>query len=151
MTAERQRFPARADALPRVRAFVERRCRELGASRQAALRLVLVAEELFINAVLHGYRGSSRRQVTLAVRDAGAEIELVAEDGAPAFDPFGKVPRSTAATDPREAAVGGLGRVLVAGISSRHSYERCGRRNRVTVGMLKRRGRPARPGRTGKK
>ena len=145
MTAERQRFQARVDALPRVCAFVERRCRELGAGRYATLRLILVAEELFINTVTHGYGGDSRRQVALAVRDSGAEIELVAEDGAPAFDPFDEVPQPVAVTDPRDAAIGGLGRALVAGVSSRHRYERCGRRNRVTVGVLKHRARPLRP------
>lgn len=134
MKAERQRFPARADALPRVSAFVERRSRELGAGRRAALRLILLAEELFINTVMHGYgsRGGRRGQaVTLAVRDAGREIELVAEDAAPAFNPFGPLPR------PEPGAVGGLGRVLVAGLSSRHRYERRAGRNRVTVAVLK--------------
>lgn len=147
MTAERQRFPARADALPRVSAFVERRCRELGAGRQAALRLILVAEELFINTVMHGYGGDSGSHVTLSVRDAGHEIELVAEDGGPAFDPFDRIPRPPTG----DAAAGGLGRVLVAGVSSRHAYERRGRRNRVTVGMLKHRARPATSARPRKK
>lgn len=136
MTAQRQRFPARADALPRVSAFVERRCRELGAGRQAALRLMLVAEELFINIVVHGFGGDSRRHVTLSVCDAGREIELVAEDGAPAFDPFdgGATPRAGGAAPD---ALGGRGRMLVAGIASRHRYERLGRRNRVTIGVPK--------------
>ena len=140
MTAGRQRFPARADALPRGSAFVERRCRELGAGRQAALRLILLAEELFINTVMHGYGGGRGRSVTLTVRDAGAEIELRAEDPAPPFDPFrrGSVPRR-ARGDARDAPVGGLGRVLVVGLSSRHHYERRGRRNCVTVAVRKRR------------
>lgn len=144
MTAERQRFPARADALPRVSAFVERRCRELGASRRAALRLILVAEELFINTVVHGYGRGTGYPVTLTVRDAGREIELVAEDGAPEFDPFQRLPKP----DPASAAVGGLGRVLVAGLASRHRYERRGRRNRVCVAVAKR---GARAGRGEKK
>lgn len=140
MTAERQRFPARAEALPRVSAFVERRCRQLGAGRQAALRLILVAEELFINTVMHGYAGgNARRCVTLTVRGKGAEIELQAEDDAPAFDPFRSVPTPPGRSDARDASVGGLGRVLVAGIASRHAYERCGRRNRVTVAVPKHR------------
>ena len=151
MTAERQRFRARADALPRVCAFVERRCRELGAGRQATLRLILVAEELFINTVVHGYGGDSRRQVALAVRDSGAEIELIAEDGARAFDPFERIPQPVAVADPRDAALGGLGRALVAGVSSRHSYERRGRSNRVTVAVLKHRLRSIGPARSGKK
>lgn len=137
MTAERQRFPARADVLPRVCAFVERRCRRLGAGRQAALRLILVAEELFTNIVMHGYAGGSLRKVTFTLRDAGAEIELVAEDDAPAFDPFRRLAAAGAQTEAREPPVGGWGRRLIAGMSSRHHYERVGRRNRVTVGVRK--------------
>lgn len=131
MTAERQRFAARTDALPEVIAFIERRCAELGAGRNATLRLMLVAEELFINTVVHGYGGDGGKDVVLALRDAGHDLELVAEDTAPAFDPFEDVPR------PGAREVGGLGRVLVAGISSRHGYERRGDRNRVTVGIAK--------------
>ena len=151
MTAERQRFPARADALPRVSAFVERRCRALGASRQAALRLILVAEELFINIVIHGYGGDCRRHVFLAVRDAGREIELMAEDGARPFDPFRALPAVQVRPDPRESSVGGLGRVLVTAVSSRHRYQRLGRRNRVTVAVAKRRASARRTARKGKK
>lgn len=147
MTAERQRFAARAEVLPRVSAFVERRCRQLGASREAALRLILVAEELFINTVMHGYAGGGGgRQVSLTVRDAGHEIELVAEDDAAPFDPFQRVPPPAARAGPREAPAGGLGRVLIAGVAARHAYERRGRRNRVTVAVRKSRARPARAG-----
>lgn len=140
MTAERRRFPARADLLPRVGAFVGRRCRQLGATRQATLRLILIAEELFINTVTHGYAGArGRGYVTLSLRDAGAEVELLAEDAAPAFDPFEHLPPAFGGGDPRDAPVGGRGRVLMAGISSRHAYERRGRRNCVTVAVHKRR------------
>ena len=139
MTAERQSFPARTEALPEVSAFVERRCRELGVERQATLRLLLVAEELFINAAVHGY-GACAGEVTLTVRDAGTEVELIAEDAARAFDPFKGLQQPEAPADPRDAVIGGLGRALIAGISSRHGYERRDRRNRVTVGVLKRRG-----------
>lgn len=123
--------------MPLVSAFVERRCAELRAGRHATLRLLLVAEELFINTVVHGYGGDSRAEVRLTVRARGREIELVAEDSAPAFDPFDHVPR------PWAREVGGLGRALVAGISSRHRYERRGRRNRVIVAVARQRG-PAR-------
>lgn len=133
MSAQRRHFPARADVLPQVSAFVERRCGELGAGRRAALRLILAAEELFINTVMHGYGGKGRRSVTLTVRDAGAGIELVAEDDAPPFDPF----RRAARPDLAGGAAGGLGRLLIAGVSSRHGYERRGRRNRVTVVVRK--------------
>lgn len=137
MMAERFSFPARTEALPQVTAFVEQRCAELGVDRQATLRLLLVAEELFINASVHGYRGRAG-VVTLTVRDSGSEVELVAEDAARPFDPFEDLPVPVAPADPRDAAIGGLGRALVAGISARHAYERSGGQNRVTVGVLKR-------------
>jgi serine/threonine-protein kinase RsbW len=138
MTAERQSFAARTETFPAVAAFVEKRCGELAVDRQATLRLLLVAEELFINAAVHGYRESAG-EVTLTVRDCGGEVELVVEDAAPAFDPFKDLAQPVVPADPREGAIGGLGRALVAGISARHAYERRGDRNRVTVGVLKRR------------
>lgn len=134
MTAERQAFPARTEALPRVSAFIEQRCASLGVSRSATLLLLLLAEELFINTVVHGYRNDGRRRVRLEVRDCGPEIELVAEDDARAFNPFGGVPAGVP-----EARVGGYGRLLLLGLSSRQSYQRRGRRNRVTLGVLKNR------------
>ncbi len=135
MTAERQAFPARTDALPEVTAFIESRCAALGADRGTTLVLMLMAEELFINTVVHGYGNDGRQRVNLSVRDCGPEVELVAEDSAREFNPFDGV----AAPAPGEPAVGGYGRLLLSGLSSRQTYERQGPRNRVTVGVLKNR------------
>ena len=136
MTAGRRIFPARTEAIPEVTAFVEGRCRELGAEPQATLRLALVAEELFVNVALHGYRNGPG-EVTLTVSDAGDELELTSEDGAPPFDPFKDVRRPRTMAAARGAKVGGLGRVLIAAIATRHAYARRGGRNRVTVAVSK--------------
>jgi hypothetical protein len=72
--------------------------------------------------------------VSIALRDAGDEAELILEDSAPAFDPFARLP---AAGDPRERPVGGQGLPLVASLSSRRAYERRGAGNRITVGLRK--------------
>lgn len=137
MTAERQTFEARTDVLASVMAFVESRGQALGLPRQTVLKLLLVAEELFINTVLHGYGGDSGETVTLTVTERGLEVELIAEDQAPAFDPFAALPVVSESRDPNARPVGGLGRVLVAGLSSRHAYERRGSLNRVTVAVAK--------------
>lgn len=139
MTVQRQDFPARTDMLPQVAAFIERRCAELGVGRQATLRVLLVAEELFINAVTHGYGGDAGKRVRLDVRDKGPEVELVVEDDAAPFNPFSSVPAVPAAADPRLRPLGGLGRALAAGMASQPSYERAGRHNLVTVAVRKRR------------
>lgn len=135
MTAERQAFPARTDALPQVSAWVEARCAALGLGRSATLLLLLMAEELFINAALHGFGNDGRRRIRLAIRDCGPEVELVSEDNAPAFDPFGPVAGMAPATE----RIGGYGRLLLFGLSSRRAYQRRGRRNCVTVGVQKNR------------
>lgn len=132
MTAERQAFPARTDAWPQVSAFIEERCAALGVGHPSMLLLLLLAEELFINTVVHGYRNDDRQRVRLAVRDCGTEVELVAEDSARAFNPFEGVP-----SEAPEDSVGGYGRLLLVGLSSRQSYQRDGDLNRVTVGISK--------------
>jgi serine/threonine-protein kinase RsbW len=137
MTAERQSFPARTEALAQVSAFVEGRCGELAAGRPATLRLLLVAEELFVNAVEHGYGGDGGGSVTITVRECGDEVELIAEDEAVPFDPFAGLQSPDCGPDPASRPPGGLGRLLVAGVSVRHAYERRGRRNRVTVAVRK--------------
>lgn len=138
VAAERQTFPARTDSLPAVCAFVDARCAELGVQPRIALRLRLVAEELFINAVDHGYGGDCDRDVELTVRSSGADIVLVQEDAGRPFDPFASVKPAMASGDPEARPVGGLGLVLVAGLSSRHAYERDGARNRTTVSLAAR-------------
>lgn len=134
MTAERQAFRARADALPVVTAWVEGRCAGLGLGRPTTLVVMLIAEELFINAAVHGLGNDGRRRIHLSIRDCGVEVELVAEDNAPAFDPFRDVPPVVPG-----GRLGGYGRRLLVGLSSRHTYQRWGRRNRVTVGVPKKR------------
>jgi anti-sigma regulatory factor (Ser/Thr protein kinase) len=133
VTAERQAFPARTDALPRVSAWVEERCAQLALGRPATLLLMLMAEELFINAAVHGFGNDGRRRIRLSIRDRGAEVELAAEDNAPAFDPFQAMPA------PVGDRIGGYGRRLLVGLSSRQSYQRRGRRNCVTVCVQKNR------------
>lgn len=135
VTAERQAFPARTDALPRVSAWVEKRCAQLALGRPATLLLMLMAEELFINVAIHGFGNDGRRRIRLSIRDRGAEVELVAEDNAPAFDPFHAVP----APAPAGERIGGYGRRLLVGLSSQQSYQRRGRRNCVTVCVPKNR------------
>ncbi len=137
MTAERQSFQARTGALAEVMGYIERRSRALGLPRSTTLKLLLVAEELFINTVLHGYGGDSAGTVAFTLRDLGTEVELVAEDQAPAFDPFAQLPAVSGSRDPQARPVGGLGRVLVSGLSSRHSYERRDGSNRISVCLPK--------------
>jgi anti-sigma regulatory factor (Ser/Thr protein kinase) len=134
-SGKRQSFSARAGALPQVRAFVQDRCARMTVAPEAAQRLQLIAEELFINSVTHGYGGDCAASVDLMLRDAGHEMELVVEDTARAFDPFARLPEEN--PDPRDRPIGGQGLALIARMTSRRSYERRSGGNRTTVAVLK--------------
>lgn len=125
-------FSAQLDHLSEVLQFVERRSEELGASHDVALRAALVAEELFVNCVRHG-RAPADSLVRVEMSCDAGELELLFEDGGLAFDPFSHLGQATHLKPLRERPVGGLGVVLVDGLSLRHDYARLEARNCVRV------------------
>jgi MYXO-CTERM domain-containing protein len=135
--SEHRVFRAATPELMRVSAFVEERCAQLAVPRDHALRLLLIAEELFLNAVLHGYGGDSDGEVWLTLRRVGPkELELTVEDAAQPFDPFNAAAQPVLeSSDPDARPVGGVGLVLVGGLTSRRSYKRKNGRNVVTVAV----------------
>jgi serine/threonine-protein kinase RsbW len=128
-------FAARTPELMRVSAFVEERCSALAVPRENALRVLLIAEELFLNAVLHGYGMDSDAQVWLTLKRVGQELELKVEDAAKPFDPFNAAAPLIESGDPNSRPVGGVGLVLVSGLTSRRRYERLDGRNVITVAL----------------
>lgn len=137
MDDERRSFPTRTASWPAVRDFVEQRCRQLAVPRGAALRLELVAEELFINLATHVKSQSASPPVEIAIRDVGDEMELVMEDRFAVFDPFSGVVAPDREPNPQLRQVGGLGRALVMGVASRCFHEPLPGGNRVTVAIAK--------------
>lgn len=132
-----QSFAARPEALAGLQAFVDGWAAALDGCREAALHLRLAAEELFVNAVLHGYAGAPGEiRVTLAER--AAELELSMEDDARAFDPFAAVAPVAASAVAAERPVGKLGLPILVQISSRRGYERRDGRNCVMLAIPKR-------------
>lgn len=139
MPADKPRqFSARLDQLAAVTVYIEEYCMLHGLTRETALRLNLIVEELFTNSALHGYGGECDQPIWVGLSGAGGVVELCYEDAAPAYDPLkrlqeGYVSSVTATLTGRP--IGGLGVFLVAQLAqtARYAYENG--RNRLTIAL----------------
>jgi anti-sigma regulatory factor (Ser/Thr protein kinase) len=136
MVTERGRFPARMEAFPGMADFLQEVARAVPLAHGDALRLRLVAEELFTNTCRYGAGRESRAdqepvevQVTVT-RDA---VELAYVDAGPPHDPRVAFRASLGLDAVAEERVGGVGIRLVSGFARHLRYEYVDGRNRVTV------------------
>ena len=121
--------------LPLAMAFIEEFCRSHGISRNDALRLTLITEELFTNTVEHGLGGNEDVQVRLTLTAGPTQVAILYEDEARPFDPL--MHHGGARSEPDAAiagrSAGGVGLTLVAGMAESLSYAREGGSNRLRV------------------
>jgi serine/threonine-protein kinase RsbW len=119
-------LPASMAHWPQALAFVEAFCSRHGIEHDDMLRLALVTEELFTNAVEHGNAGDVDALVRLELAHELGRLQLFIEDSAPAFDPLAQVrngaPDLDAEIDARR--IGGLGLVLVEQLAVEARYAR---------------------------
>lgn len=116
-------------------AFVDSFCRSQGIAANDRLRLTLMIEELFTNAVRHGHGGDSDAPIRLTLAASPTEIFVLYEDAAPAFDPSARVAQSAAdlEADLEDRPVGGFGIALVARMASSLAYVRENDMNRLRL------------------
>lgn len=103
---------------------------ELGIAADDAVRLQLIAEELFTNTIAHGHQGDSDRPVVVSLHRTSGVSTLRYEDDAPPFD-LTKIPQKMAST----AAIGGLGISLIRGMSKALRHQWRDQRNIVEVDL----------------
>jgi serine/threonine-protein kinase RsbW len=128
----REVFSARRTDLARLKSFVEAFCADEGVPRERCLRLNVVLEELFVNAVKHGRRGDGETPVWVSLATAGEHLAVVYEDAAPPFNPYAWLasggPDASGALKP-----GGLGVLLTQGLSATRDYAYVFGRNRIRL------------------
>ena len=78
--------------LERVFAFIDQYCQRTGVPDAIKYKLFLVAEELTVNSISHGYGGRPDGRIAMALRRPGDDVELSFEDEAPAFRPQATAP-----------------------------------------------------------
>ena len=140
MQAQLYTFPAVEASLPHLLEHLGRVGSVLCESTR--LRAQTALEELFANTFKHGYAkdsGAIVNQVWLAVWLEGDTLHLCYEDAAPRFNPLENLETVVQSTLlPLETRpVGGLGRLMVRGLSDTASYARInaesGPRNRIEL------------------
>lgn len=130
-----QIFSARMASLAPATGFVQAFCEQQGVAPGGALRLTLIVEELFTNAVVHGHGGDSDAPVRIQLGVDATQLTLCFEDQAPPFDPLQYLAAAAPPLDApaEERRVGGLGLPLVAQMARQFDYVRADGWNRVRL------------------
>jgi serine/threonine-protein kinase RsbW len=122
--------------LERIFAFIDPYCGRAGISDSIKYKLFLVAEELTMNAISHGYRGRSDGRIAMTLTRRDPNVELYFEDEAPAFNVLRDAvdPDLDASVENRK--IGGLGIHLLKTLSrsATYAYEQGRNVVRVTFG-----------------
>jgi anti-sigma regulatory factor (Ser/Thr protein kinase) len=101
------RVAADVEQLATLRAFIDQQAERLGVESSACYDLVLAANEMATNIVLHGYRGRSGT-IEIDMRRSGDAIEIQLRDQAPAFDPT-RAPAPDLTLPLHKRPLGGMG------------------------------------------
>jgi serine/threonine-protein kinase RsbW len=134
---EVRQFPARFSAVADTAEFTLGFCARNGLSRQSALRLRLIVEELFTNSIQHGYRAESDTPIRVELAVIDGYPTLIYEDDAPPYDPLAKL-SALASDDVTQLAApsaDGLGLLLVGRLAYGAHYAHEHGRNRLWLAM----------------
>lgn len=93
--------------------------RRLGISEADSLRLQLIAEELFVNTVTHGFQRDCDAPVSFRLSNTPSGTTLRYADSAPPYDPTCRAEQTALA-----GVEGGLGVTLIRGMSRDFRYQR---------------------------
>jgi anti-sigma regulatory factor (Ser/Thr protein kinase) len=128
-------FAAQLDSLGELRQFLERAAGGAGLNRTQALKLQLIAEELFVNTVRHGHGGGDPALVWLVLEVAGPSVQLTYIDQAPPFNSLACAVEPLPAGAGESHRVGGLGVRLVRELAAVSEYAYRYGRNRLRLAL----------------
>ncbi len=130
---ERLEIVSQTENLSKIEAWIDSFCESHFPAVEFRHKMHLVVEELFMNAVMHGY-GADRDDgpVWLALHPLPEGAALVIEDDAPPFNVLKDGPAPDTRSGVEDRPIGGLGIMLVRNMADHVSYE-YDKRNRITT------------------
>ena len=130
---ERLEIESQVENLTKIEAWMDSFCESHFPAVEFRHKLHLVVEELFMNAVMHGYGGDREDgPVWLALHPLSEGVALVIEDDAPPFNVLKDGPAPDIDSAVEDRTIGGLGIMLVRNMADHVSYD-YDRRNRITI------------------
>ena len=134
--AESLEIRSHVSELERIFAFIDPYCGRAGVPDSIKYKLFLVAEELTMNAISHGYSGRPDGRIAMTLTSLDPTVELYFEDEAPAFDILRDARDPDLDAGVAERRIGGLGIHLLKALSrsATYKYERGRNTVRVTFG-----------------
>ena len=133
-------FRATLSVLPETASFIVNFCNLHGVGSTDALRLTLIVEELFTNAVAHGYGGECDAPIHIALSADIGSVGLLYEDAAPPYDPSsplsGLAANLAGAVESRP--IGKLGIHLIRELTDGARYLHGDGRNRIWLRLRRR-------------
>lgn len=134
--AESLELRSEISELERIFAFIDPYCGRTGIPDSIKYKLFLVAEELTMNAISHGYNGRPDGRIAITITNLDPNVELYFEDEAPRFDILRDADDPDLDSSVADRRVGGLGIHLLKALSrsATYTYERGRNIVRVTFG-----------------
>lgn len=141
------RLPGTLDSLDDIRRTIERETAGTALSQEDIYKLMLAADELATNIVIHGYQEHGLTgEIGLTIERRGEELIVILEDTGPKFDPHTLMTPPNLDRPLEEREIGGLGVYLALASLDRFDYEWLGTGNRNIMVMRLNDGVPAKEG-----
>ncbi|MDE0522733.1 MAG: ATP-binding protein [Boseongicola sp.] len=130
---ERLEIDSQVANLSKIEAWIDSFCESHFPAVEYRHKMHLVIEELFMNAVMHGYGGDREDgPIWLALHPLPEGAALVIEDDAPPFNVLEEGPAPDTQSGVEDRPIGGLGIMLVRNMADHVSYD-YDKRNRITT------------------
>ena len=130
---ERLEIDSQVENLTKIEAWIDSFCECHFPAVEFRHKMHLVVEELFMNAVMHGYGGDRKDgPIWIALHPLPEGAALVIEDEAPPFNVLKDSPAPDTQSAVEDRPIGGLGIMLVRNMTDHVSYD-YDKRNRITA------------------
>lgn len=127
---------ARRDALPAAQAALEAFLVTHAVAEPLRLRVAVLVEEAFMNAVMHAVAGTPDPFVLLRTRLPAGALIIELEERGLAFEADGAARRGPSC-DPNSGRLGGRGLLLMQRLAQQVERERIGDINRLTLRLVR--------------